>query len=238
MQIAFSIFSKLFLFFYRLKRNFLFILDIMSRLPFYFPEFTPAQLERFSAWASLLKHWNTQLNLISRKDIDNLEAQHLLPCLGYLKLKCIEPSMTLLDLGTGGGLPGIPLAIALPEVHFILVDSVAKKTRALEAICKDLKLDNVSVICSRAEDLKAQADFVIGRAVAPFEKLIPWSRPLLRKKSAQGRLAPGLLYMKGTHYAQELAGLDIQAWQAWPLESLLSGVTGAIDKYIIYVSLT
>lgn len=206
---------------------------ILEFLKTYFPQLDSPQKALLETWAQELRSWNERLNLVSRKDIHALETHHLLPALSYLKLDFMRPSMTLLDFGTGGGLPGLPLAIARPDVNFILVDSVAKKIQAVEAMVESLGLKNVRTLCARAESLKLQVDFVIGRAVAPFSELLSWVKPLIRTGPPLGPLASGLIYMKGDHYKEELVG--VTGVEAFALKSFFPEADWASGRYLVYV---
>lgn len=209
---------------------------ILELLKTYFPQLDSPQTSLLETWAQELRSWNERLNLVSRKDIHALEAHHLLPALSYLKLDFMQPDMTLLDLGTGGGLPGLPLAIARPDVNFILVDSVAKKIQAVDAMVESLGLKNVRTVCARAESLRLQADFVIGRAVAPFDELLSWVKPLLRTGPPMGPRASGLIYMKGDRYQEELVG--VKGVEAFDLKSFFPEAEWASGRYLVYVPAT
>ncbi|HKC35042.1 MAG TPA: 16S rRNA (guanine(527)-N(7))-methyltransferase RsmG, partial [Chitinophagaceae bacterium] len=153
----------------------------------YFSEFTPVQLKQFAALESLYKEWNSKINVISRKDIDGLYEKHVLHSLAIAAAFQFEPGMEILDIGTGGGFPGIPLAIFFPEVKFFLADSIAKKLKVVVAIAETLELKNVTTQHTRAEEIKNRKfDFVVSRAVAPLKDLWRWSKPLLKKSRESG----------------------------------------------------
>ncbi len=148
----------------------------------YFSEFTPKQLDQLKGLDVLFKEWNEKINVISRKDIDGLYEKHVLHSLSIAAVFEFEPGTEIIDIGTGGGFPGIPLAIFFPEVKFHLVDSIAKKLKVVEAIARDAGIANVSVQHSRVEEIKNRKfDFVVSRAVAPLKDLWKWSKPLLKK---------------------------------------------------------
>ena len=148
----------------------------------YFSDFTPAQLNQFAALESLYKEWNSKINVISRKDIDGLYEKHVLHSLAIAATFDFTPGMEILDIGTGGGFPGIPLAIFFPEVKFLLADSIAKKLKVVEAVAEALALKNVTTQHVRVEEIRTRKfDFVVSRAVAPLKELWRWSKPLLKK---------------------------------------------------------
>lgn len=157
---------------------------------------TPLQNKSFHALSSLYTTWNQQLNLISRKDIANLYLHHILHSLSIGKIIQFQPKATILDVGTGGGLPGIPLAILFPKTQFMLIDGTAKKIKAVQHIVDNLELNNVNVKQIRAEELKSTYDFIVCRSVASLEKLHTWTKNNLNLHN-QHKLPNGVLCLKG-----------------------------------------
>jgi len=155
-----------------------------------------SQLQQFERYVSNLVDWNEKINLISRADIKNIWHKHILGSMGFLFGFRLQNNSSMLDIGTGGGLPGIPLAILYPEIDFTLIDSINKKINAVKDIVNELKLNNVSVLCGRAEDLDrknprpAKFDYIISRAVAPACAILQWSRPLIKNAINSSRSAP------------------------------------------------
>lgn len=177
----------------------------------YFSDFTDQQLEQLAALDDLYKEWNSKINVISRKDIDSLYEKHILHSLSIAAVFDpiaigFEKESEIIDIGTGGGFPGIPLAIFFPEVKFHLVDSIGKKLKVVHAIVEKLDLKNVTIQHTRAEMIKDRKfDYVVSRAVASLKELWSWSKPLLRHKPKEGTsLQPGLICLKGGDLSQEI----------------------------------
>jgi 16S rRNA (guanine527-N7)-methyltransferase len=162
----------------------------------YFPDITPAQQEQFARLQELYTFWNNQINVVSRKDIDLLYERHVLHSLGIAKVMPFLPGESVLDVGTGGGFPGIPLAILFPETSFHLVDSIGKKIKVVNEVAAALGLKNVKGTHARAEEIKEKFDFVVSRAVTQLKDFYPWVREKF-SKATTNKLASGILYLKG-----------------------------------------
>lgn len=192
----------------------------------YFSDFTPEQLSQFEALQGLYQEWNEKINVISRKDIDALYEKHVLHSLSIAAIAEFQPGTQILDLGTGGGFPGIPLAIFFPEVQFHLVDSIGKKIKVVEGVAEALQLKNVTAAHSRVEDIKNRKfDIVVSRAVAPLGDLWRWSKHVLKKSTVPGKqFEKGLICLKGGDLAQEISdsGLKprlVKVYDIFPEES-------------------
>jgi 16S rRNA (guanine527-N7)-methyltransferase len=171
----------------------------------YFSDFTETQLTQLSKLQDLYKEWNEMINVISRKDIDSLYERHVLHSLSIAASFNFEPGTEIIDIGTGGGFPGIPLAIFFPEVKFHLADSIAKKLKVVNAVAESIGLTNVTTQHTRAEEIKNRKfDFAVSRAVAPLKELWSWSKPLLKSKTLNEDLRPGLICLKGGDLAKEI----------------------------------
>jgi 16S rRNA (guanine527-N7)-methyltransferase len=189
----------------------------MDLIKKYFSEFTEKQLQQYAALNSLYEEWNQKIIVISRKDMDHFYEHHVLHSLAIATQFDFPAGYEIMDLGAGGGFPGIPLAIFFPEVRFHLVDSINKKLKVVDAIASELELKNISVQHSRAEDIKDKRfDVVVSRAVAPLKNLWFWSKPLLKKKPVdQPNKITGLITLKGGDLHQEIAesGLYPRIWE-------------------------
>lgn len=177
----------------------------------YFTKLTPLQRERFAALEGLYREWNDRINVISRKDIDNLYEHHVLHSLAIAREITFSPGTEVMDLGTGGGFPGIPLAILMPEVKFHLIDSIGKKIKVVEAVRDALKLDNVSAAHRPVQEEKGRFDFIVSRAVMPLPDLLKLVRKNIRHGGAPNALPPGLLCLKGGDIQAETASVRRQA---------------------------
>jgi len=171
----------------------------------YFSDFTETQLQQFAALDELYKDWNSKINVTSRKDIDALYEKHVLHSLAIAAVTDFKPGTQIIDIGTGGGFPGIPLAIFFPEVNFHLVDSIAKKLKVVEGVAEGIGLKNITTQHTRAEEIKNRKfDFVVSRAVAPIKELWKWGKPLIRKGNEQ-ELQNGLICLKGGDLGNEIS---------------------------------
>jgi len=170
----------------------------------YFPDLTEDQKEKFSQLKELYKDWNLKINVVSRKDIDEIYLRHVLHSLGIAKIQQFKPGSTVMDVGTGGGFPGIPLAILFPETQFHLVDSIGKKIKVVNEVKEGLGLENVKSSNCRVEEIDEQYDFIVSRAVAQMETFVRWVRGKVKKKSVH-ELKNGILYLKGGDLTEELA---------------------------------
>ena len=169
----------------------------------YFPNLTDIQLKQFDALQVLYEDWNSQINVISRKDIEALYLRHVLHSLSIAKLIQFKAGSKILDIGTGGGFPGIPLAILFPEVKFHLVDSINKKLKVVNGVAESLGLENVYTTHARAESIKGQYDFIISRAVTTMPDFVGWIKNRVAKKS-EHPIKNGILYLKGGDLSEEL----------------------------------
>jgi len=169
----------------------------------YFPDLSENQISQFSKLGELYAIWNAQINVISRKDIDELQVRHVLHSLGIAKVQPFKPGSRILDVGTGGGFPGIPLAILFPETHFHLVDSIGKKIKVVKEVAATLDLKNVKAEAIRAEEVKGEFDFIVSRAVTKMDEFVKWTRSKIAKKQ-QHELKNGILYLKGGDLTEEL----------------------------------
>ncbi len=213
----------------------------------FFTDFTPVQVEQLTSLNTLYREWNEKINVISRKDIDSLYEKHVLHSLAIAAAFTLNPGMDVIDIGTGGGFPGIPLAIFFPDTRFHLVDSIGKKLKVVDAISEAIGLTNVSTRHIRAEEIKDRKfDLAVSRAVAPLKDLWTWSRPLLRKPdrrpSQRGASSPaesapntpsGLICLKGGDLTEEIAASNtrpriMEVYELFPREEFR-------QKYILQV---
>jgi 16S rRNA (guanine527-N7)-methyltransferase len=207
-------------------------MDVILR---YFPELTDQQKQQFGALQALYAEWNAQINVVSRKDIDQLYVHHVLHSLAIYKFIRFSPKSKILDIGTGGGFPGIPLAIMCPEVDFFLVDSIGKKIKVVQEISAAIGLQNIQSEHNRAEKVKGQFDFVVSRAVAELRELLAWSNNKIAKKQTNA-IPNGLICLKGGDLKAEFQGLrkDIEVYDLnkWFSEDFFE------TKKLVYVPLS
>ena len=175
-------------------------MDIIHK---YFKNLSPNQVQQFEKLQELYEDWNLKINVVSRKDIDELYLRHVLHSLAIAKVVQFKPGARVLDVGTGGGFPGIPLAILFPETQFHLVDSIGKKIKVVDEVVAGLALENVKTTNGRAEELKDTYDFIVSRAVAQMETFVRWTRGRISKKQNH-ELKNGILYLKGGDLSDEL----------------------------------
>lgn len=175
----------------------------MDEILKYFPNLTDLQIEQFQKLDFLYHDWNEKINVISRKDIDSLYTKHILHSLGIAKIMKFEPGATVLDVGTGGGFPGIPLAILFPETRFYLIDVIAKKIKVVQGVVDALELKNVKAEQKRAELVKGDFDFIVSRAVTNMPDFVSWIKDKI-KKQHKHQLKNGILYLKGGDLNEEL----------------------------------
>ncbi|WP_172918482.1 16S rRNA (guanine(527)-N(7))-methyltransferase RsmG [Capnocytophaga canis] len=176
----------------------------MEHILTYFKDLTLQQKEQFAALKSVYESWNTKINVISRKDMDSFYERHVLHSLAIAKVQVFNPSSDIMDVGTGGGFPGIPLAILFPEVNFTLVDSIGKKIKVVKEVAKEIGLENVTAINSRVELIDKKFDFIVSRAVTQMPEFVKWIRGKV-KKDGKHELPNGILYLKGGDLSEELA---------------------------------
>lgn len=170
----------------------------------YFDDFTDVQLQQFAALEGLYTEWNAKINVISRKDIDSIYLHHVLHSLSIAAIAGFRPGMQVIDIGCGGGFPGVPLAIFFPQVKFHLVDSIAKKLKVVEAVCEAAGIRNITTQHTRAEEIKNRKfDYAVSRAVAPLKELWKWASPLLKKDHTHTP-PNGLICLKGGDLSQEI----------------------------------
>ena len=169
----------------------------------YFPSLTLEQKIKFDKLYTVYDKWNNQINVISRKDIDHFYERHVLHSLSIAKIINFEPDTTLIDIGTGGGFPGIPLAILFPQCSFTLVDSIGKKIKVVKEVCDELGINNVIALHSRAEQINEQFDFIISRAVTSMPIFLTWVKNKLKNEN-KNELENGILYLKGGDLKEEM----------------------------------
>ncbi|GIJ96689.1 ribosomal RNA small subunit methyltransferase G [Capnocytophaga stomatis] len=176
----------------------------MELISKYFKNLTEKQIAQFEKLKPVYEQWNAKINVISRKDMDLFYERHVLHSLAIAKVMPFLPDSEVLDVGTGGGFPGVPLAILFPQTKFTLVDSIGKKIKVVEEVCKELDIDNVTAINSRVEQIDKKFDFVVSRAVTQMPEFVKWVKGKI-KKSSKHSLDNGILYLKGGDLTEELA---------------------------------
>jgi len=169
----------------------------------YFPDLDDNQLKQFEKISEVYKDWNQKINVVSRKDIDEIYIRHVLHSMGIARIQPFLPGSKVLDVGTGGGFPGIPLAILFPETEFTLVDSIGKKIKVVEEVVEELGLQNVKAINDRVENISGEFDFIVSRAVAVMPSFVHWVKGKISKYSLHER-KNGILYLKGGDLSEEL----------------------------------
>jgi|TARA_B110000467_G_C18281407_1_gene458811 16S rRNA (guanine527-N7)-methyltransferase len=198
----------------------------------HFPELTDLQKDRFAAYANLIAEWNEKINLISRADIENLPKKHLLHSLAIAKAIQFKDGTRVMDVGTGGGFPGIPLAILFPECGFHLVDSIGKKVKVVVDCVHKLGLDNVSAEQARAEKVSNQYDFIVARAVTQLPRFMNWIRKRV-KRTAFNDLPNGVLYLKGGKLDDDFASIK-ETPTAYPIQEFFD-YDEFQEKYVIHI---
>lgn len=201
----------------------------------YFQNLTEKQVNQLGQLAPLYQEWNAQINVISRKDMDEFYTRHVLHAMGIAKVMPFADHSKVLDIGTGGGFPGIPMAILFPHVQFTLVDSIGKKIKVVEAVAEALGLKNVSAIHERAENIQGKFDFVVSRAVTAMDRFIPWCKNkfLTEQKNS---LSNGILYLKGGDLTEELKPVK-QLYKLYPLANYFENDFFE-TKQVVYVKMT
>ncbi|ACU03646.1 MULTISPECIES: 16S rRNA (guanine(527)-N(7))-methyltransferase RsmG [Pedobacter] len=198
----------------------------------YFKDLTEKQIAQFDQLYSLYSFWNAQINVISRKDIDELYERHILHSLGIAKFCTFKPGEKVLDVGTGGGFPGIPLAILFPETYFHLVDSIGKKIKVVTEVASALGLENVKASHLRAEQVTDKFDFIVSRAVTRLIDFYPWIKGKFNKDS-KNAIQNGILYLKGGDLTEEIAESGLKA-ELYPLSAYFKEEFFE-TKYVVYI---
>jgi 16S rRNA (guanine527-N7)-methyltransferase len=201
----------------------------------YFPDLTEKQRSQFEQLEELYLFWNAQINVISRKDTDDFYERHVLHSLGIAKIMEFAPGSSVMDIGTGGGFPGIPLAILFPEVQFHLVDSIGKKIKVVKEVAQALGLKNVRATHARAEEIKEQFDFIVSRAVTAMPAFLPWTKGKFKKEN-KNPLPNGILYLKGGDLKEEMDPVK-QKFTIHTLQTIFAGEFFE-TKAVVYVDMT
>ncbi len=206
----------------------------MEIITHYFKNLTPRQTEQFAQLFDLYKEWNDKINVISRKDIETLYERHVLHSLAIAKFLPFQPGSKILDIGTGGGFPGIPLAIMFPDCHFHLTDSIGKKIKVVQEVAAALNLQNVQASHIRSEEVKDKYDFIVSRAVAELALLVSWSKGKIAKKQMNA-IPNGLICLKGGDLSEELKVVN-QYKEVYELKEYFTEEFFETKK-LVYVSL-
>ena len=204
----------------------------MDKILKYFPEITERQKEQFAALLPLYEDWNAKINVISRKDMDNFYEHHVLHSLAIAKVQPFKPMAEILDVGTGGGFPGIPLAILFPETKFHLIDSIGKKIKVVQNVAEQLELTNVRTEQIRAEQLRGSYDFIVSRAVTDLGQFTQWVRGRISTIQYH-KLRNGILYLKGGDLTDELAPFKKKA-RTWDISDFFQE-DYFLTKKVIYL---
>ncbi len=199
----------------------------------YFSDFSPAQTEQFRLLEPLYKEWNEKINVVSRKDIEALYEKHVLHALAIAAICNFHDEATVIDIGTGGGFPGIPLAVFFPSVHFTLVDSIGKKIKVVQEVAQGIGLQNVTPVHARVETIHKDFDFAVSRAVAPLAELWKWIKPSIKKGRKSDEFANGLLCLKGGNLSDEIASSGLRP-HLFPIYEILPEEFFR-EKYVVYV---
>lgn len=207
----------------------------MNLLTKYFADFTPEQERQFAALGELYKDWNEKINVISRKDIDSLYEKHILHSLAIAAVFDFSQSegIEIMDIGTGGGFPGLPLAIMFPNVQFTLVDSIGKKLKVVNGVSEAIGLKNLQTIHGRAEDVGRSFDFIVSRAVAPLKDLWKWGRPHIRNERKLEDFKNGMIFLKGGDLAAEISETKLRP-HSWDVHTIFEE-EWFDGKYLLYV---
>lgn len=205
----------------------------MDMLLKYFPDLSERQIAQFGQLGELYAYWNERINVVSRKDIENLYEKHVLHSLAIAKVHSFRPESEILDVGTGGGFPGIPLAILFPDCKFHLVDSIGKKIKVVNEVAQAIGLENVKAQQIRAEEIKGDYDFIISRAVSRLSVFYPWIRRKI-KPGRQFRLKNGLLYLKGGDLKAEIKESGLQRVKTFDISDFFQGEFFE-TKQVVYV---
>ncbi len=194
--------------------------DALELIHAYFPDLTGEQADRFARLEGLYREWNEKINVISRKDMDSFWVHHVLHSLAIARVIRFVPDTRIMDVGTGGGFPGIPLAILFPECRFLLVDSIGKKIKVVEGVREALGLQNVTARQTRVEQVAEKHDFIVSRAVTAFPAFVTWVKGKTLPAS-RNALANGILYLKGGDFDEEIAPFGSRA-TVYPITDFFS----------------